>query len=78
MKRRLELDIHDDAWRRLEALGEVLGVGPADVVELLLERADEGIQRPGSWEQGWLAEAVGDCEVEDAFLRSVRQAAQGT
>jgi hypothetical protein len=75
MKRQLELDIADDAWGRLVALGEVLGIGPADIVELLLERADEGIQRPGSWEQGWLAEVVGDCEVEEAWLRSVRQAA---
>jgi hypothetical protein len=73
-----ELVLTDDAFRRLVALGEVLGVGPAEILEQLLERVDEGIQRPGSWEYGWLAEVVGDAEVEEAWLRSVRQAAQGT
>lgn len=77
MRRRLELDIPDDAFGRLQALAEVLGLGVDGLVERLLERADEGIQRPGSWECGWLAEVVGDCPVEDAWLRSVEEAQRG-
>jgi len=76
MIRKLELDIPDDAFRRLTALAEVLGIGVDNIVELLLERADEGIQRPGSWEQDWLGQVVGDCEVEDAWLRSVQKAGE--
>jgi chloramphenicol 3-O-phosphotransferase len=74
MIRRLELDIPDDAFRRLTALAEVLGIGVDSIVELLLERVDEGIQRRGSWERDWLAQVFGDLELEDALMRSIEQA----
>lgn len=76
MTRRLDLDIPDDAFRRLTALAEVLGIGVDNIVELLLEDADEGIQRPDSWQRDWLAQVFGDIQVEDAFLRSVAQAGE--
>jgi hypothetical protein len=78
MKRTLNLDIPDDAWRRLEAVAAVLGMGPDAVVRMVLEQLDAGILRPGSWERGHAEELYGEDAVEYAFECELKASQFGT
>lgn len=76
--KRLELDIPDDAFRRLENVGAVLGMRPEAVVRMVLEHLDAGILRPGSWERGHAEELYGEDAVECAWESELRASQLGT
>ena len=78
MKRRLELDIPAEAFRRLENVGAVLGMKPPAVVRMVLEHLDAGILRPGSWEREAAEELFGEDAVEYAFECELKASQLGT
>ncbi|HET8542491.1 MAG TPA: hypothetical protein VFL83_21635 [Anaeromyxobacter sp.] len=62
----LKLELRPETVELLEVLR---GVGPnartvAEVVRHLVASAVAGVQRPGSWERPWLAQAFGEAWIE--------------
>jgi hypothetical protein len=78
MTRKLELDIPDAAFSRLENVAAVLGMRPDAVVRMVLEHLDAGILRPGSWERGHAEELLGLDAVEFAFECELKASQLGT
>lgn len=54
----LTLEIDDRVAGLLAVLAEDGNVG--DVVKTLIDHAQQGVFRPGSWERDWLAHVFGD------------------
>lgn len=67
MKRKLEIDLDDKSWTRIERLVEVRGGDLEAFVSEILDHVDQGIYRSGSWERGWLAQCLGEECIEDAY-----------
>jgi hypothetical protein len=57
--RTITLEVHDTVYSLLEVLAEG-GMTVEDVVGLLIDHAQQGVYRPGSWERHWLMQAFGD------------------
>lgn len=57
--RTITLEVHDTVYSLLEVLAED-GMTVEDVVGLLIDHAQQGVYRPGSWERDWLMHAFGD------------------
>jgi len=76
--RKLELDIPDFTFRRLEKVAAVLGMRPDAVVRMVLEHLDAGILRPGSWERSHAEEIYGEDAVEYAFEAELKASQLGT
>ncbi len=60
---RVTIDVTDTVYALLQVLGHDENFGPASVeavVERLVDHAQQGVYRPGSWERGWLHQAFGD------------------
>ncbi len=56
---KIEIEVTPQVLRLLSVLGE-----PKDVIEKLIDHAQQGVYRPGSWERPWLGQAFG-CGFED-------------
>jgi hypothetical protein len=78
MTRKLELEITDGAWRRLENVAAVLGMRPDAVVRMVLEHLDAGILRPGSWERSHAEDLYGEDALEYAFECELKASQLGT
>jgi hypothetical protein len=78
MTRKLELEIPDGAWRRLENVAAVLGMRPDAVVRMVLEHLDNGILRPGSWERSHAEDLFGEDPVEYAWECELKASQLGT
>lgn len=66
MSRRICVDVSDTVYALLEVLthawddlGAPRAVTVEDVVHELIDHAQQGVYRPGSWERGWLRQAFG-------------------
>lgn len=63
---RISIDVSPTVFMLLRVLGGVIPAGGTDaaavqkVVETLVDHAQQGVYRPGSWERGWLQQAFGD------------------
>lgn len=61
---RICVDVSDDVYARLQVLGrgdEQFAPAPVDaVVGELIDHAQQGVYRPGSWERPWVMQAFGD------------------
>ena len=78
MTRKLELDIPDFTFRRLENVAAVLGMRPDAVVRMVLEHLDAGILRPGSWERSHAEDLYGEDPVQYAFECELKASQFGT
>lgn len=60
-KRRITIELDPIPYRLLEALtrGEYAPQSVEEVVERLLDHAQQGVYRPGAWERGWLCQVFG-------------------
>jgi hypothetical protein len=64
-KQRVTVTVHLDpvVYRLLQVLthSDLFGGGSVeDVLLRLIDHAQQGVYRPGSWERGWLCQAFGD------------------
>lgn len=70
MSRAITVHVSDNVFALLKVLGasEAIAAKPGEpddvvvqaVVETLIDHAQQGVYRPGSWERGWLHQAFGD------------------
>lgn len=57
------VNVSETVYALLAVLGHTEGFAPAPVaavVATLIDHAQQGVYRPGSWERGWLIQAFGD------------------
>ena len=57
--RTIALEVDGTVYGLLKVLAED-GLTVEDVVGLLIDHAQQGVYRPGSWERHWLMQAFGD------------------
>lgn len=60
---KIEIEVSDEVAALLATLGpedQPIDQVVRDVVERLVDHAQQGVYRPGAWERGWLTQAFGD------------------
>lgn len=68
----LSLELDEELVPLLAVAAPSFAIEPGDnleararaTIEELVERATDGVTRPGSWERGWLVRALGDDWIE--------------
>ncbi len=53
-KIQITVEVSEDVARLLATLGK-----PKEVIEQLIDHAQQGVYRPGAWEREWLIQAFG-------------------
>jgi hypothetical protein len=59
----ITITVTDEVAERLAVLADPSGAGvpdPAGVIYELIDHAQQGVSRPGSWEYGWVCQAFGE------------------
>lgn len=64
MSRPITVNVSDTVYALLEVLGRDSGASVEDVVGELIDHAQQGVYRPGSWERPWPMQAFGDAWLE--------------
>jgi hypothetical protein len=56
--KQVTVEMNDTVYALLRTLSEA-PAGVDDVILKLIDHAQQGVYRPGSWERGWLSQAFG-------------------